>query len=811
MLKSGPDLEVIRRLFRDYLNQPRWLEWREQGDDKAPYIAGTKRRASHSDPQHWRTFEQCRGDRRGLVFNGDGLGGIDLDGCRNPETRELTAWAQEAVAEFGSYAEVSPSGTGVKIFALGAPTELLTHVLPMSGEPINSKRPQVEAYVTKRYFTVTGDKLPDAPDEVRAAPEAWARLVERLREQRERDGRQPAGRNAALIQLGGRLRRAGADADKVRAELTAANNRDSGLHPSFATEGPLDDNELERCIRSVLKFTPGDQRAVIELYADRLHAAAEAAEEVLAATTRVYRQDTALVRFVFERADTSKGRPTAVARIRPYGLALLQRELSQHLRCVKFNKDGTPMPAGPPDRLMEMVLAEASPKFAELAGIIEAPTLRPDGSLLIQEGYDAVTGLMLVNPPPMPASAEHPTRADAEAALLVLGGLLAEYPFVDDAARSVALSALITPVVRGALRHVPAHAVSAPEGGTGKGHLLENAAYIANGRALASTGVSKLGRGSYIDGVELDKRLTGAVLAGQTFIYLDNISAPLDSDFLCQIITQPLLEVRRLGSTGQIRVRPVATVFITGNNLEIANDLIRRTIQCRLDSGLEDPTVREFRQQPHELVLADRGRYIAAALTLVRAHLAAGAPGVALVPPLAGFEDWSRLVRGALVWLGRADPVATQEGLRVANPAAAGLDAVMEVWAEGLAQTSGPHKMVDRWLTARELVENFYPPFAEALREVTHARDLELVSAVKLGMFLKKNTDRVRNGMKIISDYDSHSRVTRWRLVGWREFVAARDAVRAEAATEAAATVVPLPTGTARPTGRKATRKQPEE
>ena len=415
-----------------------------------------------------------------------------------------------------------------------------------------------------------------------------------------------------------------------------------------------------------LKFAPGDQRAVIELYADRLHAAAEAAEDVLAATNRVYRQDTNLVRFVFEREDTSRGRPTAVARIRPYGLALLQRELSQHLRCVKFNKDGAPMPAGPPDRLMEMVLAEASPKFAELAGVIEAPTLRPDGSLLADEGYDAATGLMLVNPPPMPAIPAHPTCADAEAALATLDGLLTEYPFVDDASRSVALSALITPMVRGALRHTPAHAVSAPEGGTGKGHLLENASLIANGRALASAGVSKLGRGSYIDGVELDKRLTGAVLAGQTFIYLDNISAPLDSDFLCQIITQPLLEVRRLGSTGQIKVRPVATVFITGNNLEIAGDLIRRTIQCRLDSGLEDPTVREFRQQPHELVLADRGKLhrggadagartpgrrhargrAGAAVRGVRGLVAAGARGVGVAGARRPGSDAGRLAGG---------------------------------------------------------------------------------------------------------------------------------------------------------------------
>jgi len=797
----------VSAIIRDYRDQPRWVEWRELNGQRVPFIAGTNSMASHSDPKQWRPYDRCRGDRRGFVFNGDGVGGIDLDACRDPDSGELTTWAQEIVDDFQSLTEISPSGTGVKVFARGAPTALPTNVIPMPGEPIRGKQPQLEAYITQRYFTVTGDRLAGTPDEIRDAPDAWTRLVERLRQQRSENRKQPAGRNAALVQFGGRLRRAGANDDDIRTQLTAANSRDGGLHPNFIIEGPLPERELERCIQQVLKFPIGEQRVVIELHADEPHLAADAAEEVLAATDRVYRQDTALVRFTFERDDTSRGRPTAVARIRPYTLPLLERELAQLARCVKWKvtkKKAEQVRTNIPDRLIDMVLASASPKFSELVGVIETPTLRPDGSLLAQEGYDPVTGLMLVNLPPLPPIAEYPSRAEAEAALALLDRLLSEFPFVDAASRSVALSALITPVVRGALRHVPMHAVSAPEGGSGKGYLLNTASYIAIGRALAALGAGRLGRGSHINTEELDKRLVGAVLAGQSFIYLDNIGAVLGSDFLCQIITEPLVEVRRLGVTGNPRVRPVATVFATGNNLEIEGDLIRRTLQCRLDAEMEDPTAREFKQQPHQMVLARRGKYIAAALTLVRAHLVVGCPGVTLVPPYAGFDDWSRLVRSALVWLGRADPVGSQQELRVADPAAAALDTVMEAWALGLFGQGGERpQMVDKAYTTGELVDCNCGVLEAALREAVGARDLETGIKIKVGMFLKKSANRVRNGMKIVASLDKRLKRPRWQLAGWREFMVARTENEKRTTN---GTVVTLP----RSSVRKAARKPPD-
>jgi hypothetical protein len=70
--------------------------------------------------------------------------------------------------------------------------------------------------------------------------------------------------------------------------------------------------------------------------------------------------------------------------------------------------------------------------------------------------------------------------------------------------------------------------------------------------------------------------------------------------------------------------------------------------------------------------------YIAAALTIVRAYLAAGCPNQC--PPLASFGDWSRLIRSSLVWLGYVDPVDTMESARADDPPRSNLQALVAAW-----------------------------------------------------------------------------------------------------------------------------------
>jgi putative DNA primase/helicase len=79
--------------------------------------------------------------------HGDDYVGLDLDDCRDPETGEIALWAQEIIDGMDSYTEVSPSGTGVKIWVRA--------MLEMSKEKKEDGK-RIEIYPHGRFFTVTG-------------------------------------------------------------------------------------------------------------------------------------------------------------------------------------------------------------------------------------------------------------------------------------------------------------------------------------------------------------------------------------------------------------------------------------------------------------------------------------------------------------------------------------------------------------------------------------------------------------------------------------------------------------------------------
>ena len=105
------------------------------------------------------------GDGVGFVFSThDPYSGIDLDGCRDPETGEIEPWAEEWIRRCDSYTEVSPSGAGVHI--------IVRAKLP----PGRRRRGGIEVYEEGRYFTVTGDRLRNTPTTVEERTDVLTRL-----------------------------------------------------------------------------------------------------------------------------------------------------------------------------------------------------------------------------------------------------------------------------------------------------------------------------------------------------------------------------------------------------------------------------------------------------------------------------------------------------------------------------------------------------------------------------------------------------------------------------------------------------------
>ena len=187
---------------------------------------------------------------------------------------------------------------------------------------------------------------------------------------------------------------------------------------------------------------------------------------------------------------------------------------------------------------------------------------------------------------------------------------------------------------------------------------------------------------------EMEKRLGSALMKGQPLIAIDNISGELGGDALCQAIERPVVDIRILGRSENVRVEARGTtLFATGNNFVIVGDVCRRVITCNLDAEMERPELRQFDFDPIERVLADRGKYIAAALTICRAYIVAGRPDTA--PKLASFEGWSDTVRSALIWLGKADPVKSMDESRAEDPETLELMEMMDAWERAIGVGGG--------------------------------------------------------------------------------------------------------------------------
>jgi hypothetical protein len=424
---------------------------------------------------------------------------------------------------------------------------------------------------------------------------------------------------------------------------------------------------------------PSTDLPTLEIKDGELSRLATKAEQLLiAAGVPVYQRGGTLVRPIIETVDATRGRKTKVAQLRTLDAVYLRDLFSRYAIWQRYDGRSKKMAVtNPPAETAATVLARAGDwNFKAINGVISTPTMRPDGSLLTEQGFDEQTGLLLVEPPPMPTIPEKPTKEDAEKALALLEDLLPGFPFVDDVSKSVALSAIMTPIARGAFSVTPMHASRAPAAGSGKSFLWDIVAAIAIGQPMPVMSAGD-------DTAELEKRLGAALLAGQPLISIDNISGELRGDKLCQVIERPVVEIRILGRSENVRIEGRGTsTYSTGINFVIAGDLTRRVITVNLDPQMERPELRQFAFDPVDRVLADRGKYIAAVLTICGAYVVAGRPG--LVPRLASFEGWSDTVRSALVWLGKADPVLSMEAAKAEDPERIELSNLLEGWAEAL-------------------------------------------------------------------------------------------------------------------------------
>lgn len=157
----------------------RWINWRLKNRDgqptKTPWSCEYKEPISVKEPFYHLSFETavsyCHTSSnpdfdRGIGFVlGGGIVGLDLDNCRSLDGTHVEQWALRIVWAFNTYTEVSPSGTGFKLFFRGQ--------LPRDERGKTRNRyafkdlpGEFEIYDCDRFFTVTGDRMSNLSHDV---------------------------------------------------------------------------------------------------------------------------------------------------------------------------------------------------------------------------------------------------------------------------------------------------------------------------------------------------------------------------------------------------------------------------------------------------------------------------------------------------------------------------------------------------------------------------------------------------------------------------------------------------------------------
>lgn len=507
----------------------------------------------------------------------------------------------------------------------------------------------------------------------------------------------------------------------------------------------------------------------IEIKPGEIHVITSLAEQILCENdSGIYQRGGRLVRIVTEKTKPNKSKNTfkdgkpiikrscdalLIAEADPIHLSEILGKLAVW---KKFDqRSGNLQTKDCPERVAKTLISRREWDLPVLVGIIQAPTLRPDGSILETPGYDKETGLFF-NPGqslflPIPVL---PSKDDAIVARNKILKLLSGFPFENEESKSVALSAILTGLVRKSLRTAPLHGFTAPKMASGKSLLADTTGLIATGKPNCAIPQAE-------NESEEKKRLLAVLAEGDPIICYDNIERPFGSAALCSVLSQEEYKDRLLGSNRSLNVPTQATFLATGNNLTFVGDISTRAILCRLDPQCERPEERSFDIDLYQHIPEHRSELVQAALTILRAYHTAGRPKQSF-DQFGRFEAWSDFVRSAIVWVGLADPCSSRKEIENSDPVRIHLSALLSSWYGVFDNMSVKVKTIINRSNELEAGNEAVLMLKEALLEIAPANNGGINERV-LGNKLASYKGRIENGYKL-EDTGKNQGVSTWRV-----------------------------------------------
>src|SRR5215475_7250569 len=161
---------VLPAALAPLIKQQRWVVWKWVADKtgkatKPPFQArAPHKHASSTDPATWCDLDTAmtaycahKADGIGYALNGGEVGAFDIDHCIDT-AGDVHPWAQALVRRCGSYAEITPSKTGIRIIGLASGPELHRKFSVPKANGMS-----IEIYRrAERYITISGNQFGDS-------------------------------------------------------------------------------------------------------------------------------------------------------------------------------------------------------------------------------------------------------------------------------------------------------------------------------------------------------------------------------------------------------------------------------------------------------------------------------------------------------------------------------------------------------------------------------------------------------------------------------------------------------------------------
>jgi hypothetical protein len=797
------------------LSSKRWCCWRsvpnEKGElQKVPWRLDGVGRLTWSNPANLISFDEARAAfmagadlpaHKGQHFAGCGyiipegsnsprLVCLDLDKCIS-EDGALTHGAHIVAKKFGGYIEKSPSEKGLHIWVMATlPADFKNINTREGNEPLYIEGQKVETFIRKHFVTVTNNVYKEGVPEDRTAE------VLELYAMKKAKPTEPAKKPLTE------------DEDKIRhycqkALDLAANelicvkdgNRNNALNETaysigrYVGGGWLSRYEVESKLlkaaeiielpqdESLATINSGIEAGIQEPKTPSLDVDLPKADEAKLCVTVgcnliTNTEDTLEALYRNNSPPRILQRGGDLVRVRAVGPDQYKiEELTDYAfrnemgRAATFEKYAGEK-AGyvecmPSMDLARSILALGEWDFPTLAGLITAPIVRPDGSLLLEPGYDASTRLFYVPDAALVIpDIELSEEAAKEAAKFFMDEVLKDFPFVDEASKANMLAAFLSPIVRPMIEGCsPMCLVDKPAPGTGASKLLELISIIATGKAMAAMSPPE-------DEDEWRKLITGVMRDGSPLINLDNIVSDLQAPTLARALSSSIWKDRTLGKPDATEYQQRACWYATGNNLTLNGDIPRRSYLCQLDAKMARPWERRPENFKHpdinKWVRENRGLLLSKLLTMAGSWAKAGRPA-GDSPIIGGYDEWVEIMRGILKFSGVEGFLGNLSKLYD------DVDIGNDEWADFFETWYEIHE--DDPVSSAHLImemENIDSKLSIAVPSEL-AEKIKFKgpgNGKKVGIFLRKKVNvRYKNGLMLIQDEDKHTKSKKWKVV----------------------------------------------